>query len=181
MDDSQIIELYFSRDEAAIRETNVKYGKLCLHISRNILDNPEDAEECVQDTFLAVWNQIPPARPGNFSAFVCKIARNLSLKKLEYNTADKRNTNACIPLSELEAIMPNEQNVESEQLGSIISDFLRTEKADVRIIFLRRYWFFDSVKDIARQCACSESKIKSILFRTRNRLRSYLKKEGIEV
>ena len=180
MDDSQILELYFSRDEAAIRETAAKYGKLCTHIARNILESSEDAEECVQDTYLAVWDAIPPARPDNFSAFVCKIARNLSLKKLEYTTAAKRNADVCIPLSELEAILPAPQ-MEVEELGHLISAFLRTEDPLSRKIFLRRYWFFDSVKEIAKQFACSESKVKSILFRTRNRLRDHLKKEGIEV
>ena len=181
MDDLQIIELFFSREEAAIRETEAKYGKLCLHIAGNILGNPEDAEECVQDTYLAVWNQIPPTRPANFPAFLCRIARNLSLKKLEYNTAEKRNSDACIPLSELEGILPAKDNVETEDLTALINAFLRTEKELSRKIFLRRYWFFDPVSEIARQFACSESKVKSILFRTRNRLREYLKKEGIEV
>jgi len=180
MDDSQIIELYFSRDEAAIRETNVKYGKLCLHIARNILDNPEDAEECVQDTFLAVWNAIPPAHPDNFSAFVCKIARNLSLKKLEYQSAAKRNADICISLTELESILPA-PNMETGDLSRLISAFLKTEKESARKIFLRRYWFFDSVSEIARQCACSESKVKSMLSRTRKKLAAYLQKEGISV
>ena len=180
MDDSQILALYFIRDEAAISETETKYGRLCTHIARNILDNPEDAEECVQDTYLALWDAIPPAQPENFSAFVCRIARNLSLKKLEYRSAAKRNAEICIPLSELEAILPA-PNTESEELGSLISTFLRTEKELPRKIFLRRYWFFDSVSEIAGQFSCSENKVKSILFRTRNRLRNYLKKEGIEV
>lgn len=181
MDDLQIIELFFSREESAIRETNAKYGKLCRHIAQNILGNLEDAEECVQDTYLALWNQIPPTRPVNFPAFLCRIARNLSLKKLEYNTAEKRNSNADIPLTELEGILAAECTVESDSLTALINAFLRTEKELPRKIFLRRYWFFDSVSEISRQFSCSESKVKSILFRTRNRLREYLKKEGIDV
>ena len=181
MDDLQIIELFFSREESAIRETDLKYGKLCRHIAQNILGNLEDTEECVQDTYLALWNQIPPLRPVNFSAFLCRIARNLSLKKLEYNRAEKRDTNADIPLTELEGILAADRAVESDDLTALINTFLRSEKELPRKIFLRRYWFFDSVGDIARQFSCSESKVKSILFRTRNRLREYLKKEGIDV
>ena len=180
MEDSQIIDLFFSRDENAIRETESKYGKLCSHIARNILDNSEDAEECVQDTYLAIWNAIPPARPNHFSAFVCKIARNLSFKKLEYITASKRNAAVCISLTELEAILPA-SHMESNELGSMINAFLRTEDALSRKIFLRRYWCFDSIKEIAQQFYFSENKVKTILFRTRNRLKDYLKKEGIKV
>lgn len=184
MDDAQIIALYLSRDETAIGETETKYGSLCLHIAKNILGNQEDAEECVQDTFLAVWNTVPPTLPENFPAFLCKIARNLSLKKLEYNTAGKRDVNACTPLSELEAILPDNRlapDAESKELGNLITAFLQTEKETARKVFLRRYMFFDSIADIARQFSFRESKVKSILFRTRSRLRDYLKKEGIEV
>lgn len=182
MDDQQIIGLFLTRDESAIKETETKYGKLCLRICQNILGNPEDAEECVQDTYLTVWNQIPPTQPHNFSAFLCRIARNLALKKLEYSSAAKRSAHMCIPLSEIEAFLPDcniSFNLEDEELGAVISAFLRNEKDVNRNVFLRRYWFFDSVSDIAKQYSFSENKVKSMLFRTRNRLRDYLIKEGI--
>lgn len=184
MEDTQIIALYLARDESAIQETQLKYGRLCLHIAENILGNAEDAEECVQDAYLALWNQIPPAQPRNVTAFVCKITRNLALKKLEYASAAKRSTNATVSLWEIEEFLPDERftpETENEELGGLISAFLQTEKEIARKIFLRRYWFFDSISEISRQFGFSENKVKSILFRTRSRLRTYLKKEGIEI
>lgn len=184
MDDLQIIELYFARDEHAIKETESKYGKLCFRVAKNILSDDEDSEECVNDTFLAVWNKIPPTRPNNFKAFICKITRNLSLKKLEFSNAGKRSANAVISLSEIEEILPDNRiasGVEEEELGKLISAFLWSEKEDARNVFLRKYWFFDSVSDIAKRYSFSESKVKSMLFYTRNRLQEFLKKEGIEI
>lgn len=184
MDDLQIIELYFARDEHAIKETNRKYGKLCFRVAKNILLNNEDSEECVNDTFLTLWNKIPPTRPNNFTAFICKITRNLSLKKLELSNAKKRSTDAIISLSEIEAILSDNRiapGVEDEELGKLISAFLWSEREDTRNVFLRKYWFFDSISEISNRYSFSESKVKSMLFHTRNRLREFLKKEGIEV
>ncbi len=182
MDDHQIIELYFARSETAIQETDQKYGKLCFGIAWNILFNREDAEECVNDTYLGVWNAIPPQRPYSFSAFISKITRNLSLKRLSYNTAIKRFHQTDLPFSELEATLPDNRFnpvIDDEGLGQIISDFLHSEKEESRNVFIRRYWFFDSVTDIAERYSFSESKVKSMLLRTRNRLRECLKKEGV--
>ena len=182
MENSQIIALYFARDERAIKETDGKYGKICLRIANNILDNEEDSKECLNDTYLSVWNQIPPTNPQNFMAFICKIVRNLSLKKLEYLYAKKRTPNAVVSLEELEWILadhPVSPTMEDEEIGKLISDFLRKEKADVRNVFIRRYWYFDSVGDIAKRYGFSESKVKSMLHHTRNRLRKYLEKEGV--
>lgn len=184
MEDSGIIELYFARNEQAIRETDSKYGKLCLHISNNILCNAEDAEECVNDTYLAVWNKIPPTRPCNFSAFLCKIVRNLSLKKMEFVLAIKRNRNATLSFAELESVLPDHSiacDTESEELIKAISRFLADEKEIVRHVFIRRYFFFDSVSDIAKCYSFTESKVKNMLYHTRNRLRDYLRKEGLYV
>lgn len=184
MDDLQIIELYFARDEHAIKETDRKYGKLCLRTAKNILINNEDSEECVNDTYLTLWNKIPPTHPNNFTAFICRITRNLSLKKLELSNAKKRSADAVISLSEIEAILPDDHiapGVEDEEIGKLISDFLWSEKKDARNIFLRKYWFFDSISDIADRYSFSENKVKSMLFHTRKRLREFLKKEGIEV
>ena len=182
MDDSQIIELYFERDEKAIKETELKYGALCFSIANNILNNEADTEECVNDTYLSVWNIIPPQRPNNFKAFVSKITRNLSLKRIEFNNAIKRSADTIISLSELEDVLPSESvqsEIEDEMLGKLISDFLRNEKEGARNVFIRKYWYFDTVADIAVRYSFSESKVKSILFHTRNRLKDYLIKEGV--
>ena len=182
MDDSQIIELYFERDEKAIKETELKYGALCFSIANNILNNEADTEECVNDTYLSVWNIIPPQRPNNFKAFVSKITRNLSLKRIEFNNAIKRSADTIISLSELEDVLPSksvQSEIEDEMLGKLISDFLRNEKECARNVFIRKYWYFDTVADIANRYSFSESKVKSMLFHTRNRLKNYLKKEGV--
>lgn len=184
MDDSQIIELYFARDEQAIHATDEKYGKVCLRMAKKLLTSKEDAEECVNDTYLTAWNQIPPTRPRILPAFLCKIVRNLSLKRLEQNSARKRLPGVLISFDELSHILPDrriDSDMREEQLGWIISEFLRTEKQESRNVFLRKYWFFDSVSEIALRYGFSETKVKSMLLRTRNRLRDYLKKEGIHV
>ncbi len=184
MDDFQIVELYFERNETAIKETANKYGRLCFSISNNILSNHEDSEECVNDTYLAVWNKIPPTRPNNFMAFICKIARNLSLKKFEFIKAMKRGPNMVMSLSELKEILPDNRinpNMDDEEIGRLISQFLRSEKETVRNVFMRKYWCFDSIEDIAKRYSFSESKVKSMLYHTRNKLRKYLEKEGVRV
>lgn len=184
MDDLRIIELYFARDEQAIRETDAKYGKLCRNIAYNILNNPEDSEECVNDTYLGVWNAIPPTRPNNFMSFVCKISRNLSLKKLEFMKREKRSQAVTVSLDELEAILPDGKivpDVSDEDLGKLISRFLRSQKEDARNVFIRKYYFFDSIREIAQRYSFTESKVKNMLFYTRNKLKDYLIKEGVEI
>ena len=184
MDDQRIIELYFKRDEQAIKETDVKYGKLCHSIAYNILNNHEDSEECVNDTYIGVWNAIPPTRPNSFMSFVCKITRNLSLKRLEFMKREKRSQAMLVSLEELEAVLPDEQfapDVSDEDIGTLISTFLRSQKADVRKVFVRKYYFFDSIGDIAKRYGFTESKVKNMLFYTRNKLKDYLIKEGVEI
>ena len=184
MEDLEIIELYFRRDDRAIAETDTKYGKLCQRIAYNVLGSREDAEECVNDTYMGVWNAIPPARPGNFLAFVCKVARNQALKRLEFLSREKRRGEAVLSLEELEAVLPDERytpDAMEEEVGKLISDFLRAQKEDARNVFIRRYYFFDSVREIAKRFGFSESKVKNMLFRTRNKLREYLIQEGIEI
>lgn len=136
MTDLMIIELYFARDEKAIKETDTKYGKLCFSVANNILCNDEDSEECVNDTYLSVWNTIPPTRPNNFMAFICRITRNLSLKRLDFNKARKRTPNAIVSFSELEEILSDESiprpEVGTDEVSKLISDFLRKEKEDAR-------------------------------------------------
>lgn len=184
MEDLMIIELFFARNEQAINETDVKYGRLCFGISNNILSNDEDAKECVNDTYLSVWNKIPPTRPNDFKSFICKIVRNLSIKKLEYNLALKRSKNMTVSYSELENVLQDNDicdEIEYKNIGKIISDFLRHEKEEARNVFVRKYFFFDSVSDIARRYSFTESKVKSMLYHSRNRLKEHLKKEGINV
>lgn len=184
MEDKEIMELYFQRNEDAIRETDRKYRQLCFRIAVNILDSEEDSEECVNDTYLNVWNQIPPNRPGNFMAFLCKITKNLSLKRLDYNRAKKRACESVLPLEELEELLPDERirpGAEKEEIGRLISEFLCREKADARNVFIRKYWFFDSNRDIVERYSFSEGKVRSMLYHTRCRLREYLRKEGIVI
>lgn len=142
MDDLRIIELYFNRDEQAIKETDTKYGKLCHSIAYNILNNHEDSEECVNDTYMSVWNTIPPTRPHNFMSFICKIARNLSLKRLEFMKRKKRSAEIILSLDELAAVLPDERyapDVSDEDVGKLISKFLRSQEEYVRNVFIRSF------------------------------------------
>ena len=182
MDDRKIIELYFDRNEQAIKETDEKYGKLCHRIAYNILNDPEDSEECVSDTYMGAWNAIPPTRPDNFMAFLCRIARNLSLKRLEFKKREKRFAEVVLSMEELAEVLPDHRYVpgaEDSEVGKLISSFLRGQKESVRIIFVRKYFYFDSVQEIAERCSFTESKVKNVLFQTRNKLKDYLIKEGV--
>ena len=184
MNDQRIVELYCERDEQAIKETAAKYGKLCHSIAYNILNNHQDAEECVNDTYVGVWNAIPPTRPNNFMAFICKIARNLSLKRLEFMKREKRSAEVLLSLDELASILPDsrcELDASVEHVGKLISKFLRVQKEDARNVFIRKYYFFDSIEEIARRFGFTESKVKNMLFYTRNKLREYLIKEDVEI
>ena len=184
MDGERIIELCNARNEQAIRELEERFGRLCYGIAYRILGNREDAEECVNDTLHGVWNAIPPATPENLTAFVCKIARNQSLRRLEYQTSAKRSAEATVPIEELAEILPDERfapDAEDGEVSRLIGIFLRKQKADMRNVFLRRYWFFDSVADIAKRYSFTESKVKNMLLRTRRKLKEYLVKEGVEI
>ena len=184
MEDLDIIELYFARDEQAIRETEEKYGKLCHNIAYNILHNHEDSEECVNDTYIGVWNAIPPERPNNFKSFVCRVARNLSLKRLESLSRQKRSAEVLLSLDQLSEVLSDENiadTVSDEDIGRLISRFLRAENEDSRNVFIRKYYFFDSVGDIAKRYDFTEDKVKSMLYHTRKKLKDYLIKEGVEI
>ncbi len=182
MEDRAIVELYFERNEQAIAETERKYGKLCHMIAKRIVGNEHDAEECVNDTYLGLWQAIPPERPRSLAAFAAKIARNLAIGRLKYNTAAKRNSQADMSIHELEELLPDAaayEDIEDRVIGEWISEFLRGEREEVRNIFIRKYFYFDSVEDIAEHFGHSESKVKSILFRTRNKLREFLTEKGV--
>lgn len=182
MEDNKIIELYWNRSEQAITETKSKYQRLCTKISLNILHNKEDAEECVNETYLGVWNAIPTARPIYFSAFLCKIVRNLSLKKLNYYLAKKRNSEASKAIVELDNILIQNvnltMNIEEEELVSAINEFLSDLSIDKRNIFIRRYFFFDTIKEISNMFGFSKSKVKSILSRDGKKLCKHLQERG---
>lgn len=184
MDDERILELFWARDERALAETSARYGQLCRRLARNIVGNDAEAQECVNDALLAAWNSIPPARPQYFCAYLCKIVRNLALKRLEHNMAQKRTPNALLPLDGLEDILPDEaanSGTTEQELGQLIGAFLRTQRPEARNVFLRKYWYFDSIAAIATRYGMTESKIKVLLHRTRNALRNYLKEEGISL
>ena len=185
MDDSKIVDLYFERSESAIVETDKKYGRLCRHIAMNILGNTDDSNECVNDTYLGAWNTIPPEKPNKFSAFIGRITRNLALKRYEYLSAAKRNPEAIMSLSELDDIVSGRKNVEDEvenkRIEQVISGFLRQQDKDKRTVFIRRYWYFESIDRISKRYSFSHSKVTSMLYNTRQNLKKYLESEGIEI
>lgn len=185
MEDRQIIQLYWERTEEAIRETAEKYGRLCRYIAQNILSSPEDSEECVNDTWLGLWNAIPPQRPRRFSAFVGRVARNQALKRFDYLAAAKRNIEAVCSLEELGDCVSGQASVEDElenqRVEEAINDFLWSLGEEKRAVFIRRYWYFDSMEAICRRTGFSQSKVKSMLYHTRQKLRDYLESEGIEL
>lgn len=183
MDDKAIIDLFFDRSEQAIQELDTKYGKACHKVSYNILNNQQDAEECVNDAYLGTWNAIPPQRPNPLFTFLCRIVRNLSIMRYHTNTATKRNSAYDIALEELENCLASGITVEDEVEGKLlvhtIEDFLDTLSQDNRVIFMRRYWFSDSYAEIAQQVGISEKTVSVRLTRIRSQLREYLTKKGV--
>jgi len=184
MEDSHIVNLYFDRSEAAVSETAHKYGRYCYSISYNILHSHEDAEECVNDTYVRAWNSIPPNRPSRFSVFLGKITRNLSLNKYAKYTAKKRGSGQVqLILDELENFIPAlssvDQSVDDMILVEALNGFLASLSVETRKIFMRRYWYFSSIKEIAVDYGMSESKVKMTLLRTRNVLKEFLEREEI--
>lgn len=183
MTDDQIIELFFRRLENAIDETDKKYGSYCRKISMNILSNREDSEEAVNDTYLKAWNTIPPSKPNPLKTYLGMLTRRISLNRYEYYKAQKRNLYFETILSEVEQMLPSSSVTDSDEgeITRAVNEFLKGLKKENRIFFVRRYWHSDSLEDIAKLCGCSESKVKSSLFRTRKALRKYLEKEGIDI
>ena len=183
MDDPEIIDLYWERSENAISETDAKYKGLCMHIANNILHDRQDAEECLSDTYFAVWNAIPSKRPKYLPAFLCRIMRNIALKRCEYNSAKKRSPEVMLSLDELDECIPSSEDVEAScdaaELGRVISSFLRQQPKRSRMIFLRRYWYFDPQSKLAEDFGMTENAVKQLLFRMRGQLKEYLEKEGL--
>ena len=178
MNDERIIELFFERSEQAIKELDGKYGKVFRSLSFKILNNHQDVEECVNDSYLGTWNAIPPAKPNPLLAFVCKIVRNISLKRYEQNTAAKRNSHYDVAMEELEDCLASTTTIEEEiaerELTEIIESFLDSLSKENRVIFLRRYWFSDTYADIAKQVGLTEKNVSVRLTRIRKELREYL-------
>lgn len=182
MDDTKIIDLFWARDEAAIAETDRVYGRKLHVLSNKILNNREDAEESVNDTYLKTWQIIPPQRPRFFYAFLASICRHLSFHRLDWRLADKRNAEVVSLTQEMELCIPDaarERTLEGKEIGRVMNDFLASLPRQTRLIFLRRYWHLDTIAEIAARYGITESKVKMQLSRTRDKLRTYLKKEGI--
>ena len=184
MTDSQIIELYWTRNEDAIAQTDIVYGRKLHALADKIVQNFEDAQECVSDTYLKTWDTIPPQRPAYFFAYIAKICRNFALGVLDWKSAAKRKGEVVSLSTEMELCIPDpshERRMEGAELGEILNRFLQTLSRDNRVIFLRRYWYLDSVAEIASRYSMSESKVKTQLHRTRAKLHAFLEKEGITV
>ena len=188
MDDIDIIELYWARAEGAIRETAAKYGKYCHSIAWNILHSPQDAEECVNDTYLKAWGSMPPQRPPGLAAFLGKITRNLCLNKYERATAQKRGGGqAPLALDELQECIPAanrteqamEDAIEEAALVELLNRFLTGLSPEARLVFLRRYWYLSPIQQIAVDYGFSQSKVKMLLLRSRQQLRQALERERV--
>jgi len=183
MEDQDIVSLYWAREERAVAETARKYGGYCLAIARAVLPLPQDAEEAVNDAYLAAWNAIPPHRPAVFSAFLGKLCRRAALKKWRAGRAQKRGGGeTALVYEELADCVGDagaDRALEAAELARCIDRFLARQPDPVRRVFVCRYWYVDSVPSIARRFGYSESKVKSMLLRTRNKLRDYLIEEGV--
>ena len=184
MEDAKIIELFFQRNEQAVKETDTAYGRKLYVLSNNILNNREDAEESVSDTYMETWNSIPPKRPKYFYAFLASVCRNMSFNRLDWRLVAKRNAEVVSLTQELEMCIPDSRqdgDMDRRELRRVLETFLDSLSKESRLIFLRRYLYVDTVAEIAARYGISESKVKTQLHRTRAKLRTYLAKEGIYV
>ena len=182
MEDSKIIALFFARSEQAIAELSTKYGKLCTYIAENILNNKQDAEECVNDAYLGAWNTIPPQRPNPLQAYISKIVRNIAITRYHANTAQKRNSHYDIALEELEQCLSAPETPEStltaKELTHLLDRFLGSLDTRSRVMFVRRYWYSDSVTQIANALRMRPNSVSVQLSRIRSKLRKFLIQEG---
>ena len=183
LEDSKIISLFFERSEQAVEELNRKYGNTIRKTAANILSDRLDVEECVNDTYLRAWNSIPPQKPNPLVSYVCKIVRNLAIDRYHANKAEKRNGSFDLVIEEMEDCIPSEMNVETEyeakELASAINRFLSNLSREDRFIFVRRYWYGDSVTDLAAMTDGNANRISVRLFRLREKLKNTLMKEGL--
>ena len=184
MDDSKIIELFFARNEDAIKHMDDTYGRRLFHLADNIVHNDQDAEESVNDTYMKAWDTIPPQRPEHFFAYIAKICRNFALKRIDWQKAKKRNEEVVSLTQEMENCIPDtyrDREADERELGRILDAFLRTLTPENQMVFLRRYWYVDTIAEIAVRYGISESAVQMRLNRTRSKLAMYLAKEGIKV
>lgn len=185
MTDQEIVALYWQRSEEAVRQSQARYGSYCLAVAGRILASRQDAEECVNDTWLAAWNAMPTQRPALLRPFLARITRNLACDRSDYNRAQKRSPELTVVLEELADCVSGRETVESEyearRLREAIDSFLRSQSDADCALFLRRYWFAEPIAQLCLRCGMGESAVKSRLFRLRKKLRTFLEQEGIEV
>lgn len=176
MDDASIIGLFRERDEQAIAEMKRKYGRLCYYVAGNILSQREDMEECVNSAYYEIWNNIPPDDPNDLRSYLCRIVRNIAINRLKYISAEKRNPQFTVPIDEIAETIPSDddRSVSDEALADAISRFLRTQDEKRRNVFIRRYWFGDSLAQIAEHYGMKEKTVATYLFRTRKKLKAFL-------
>lgn len=184
MEDSKIIELFFVRDEDAIKHTDDTYGRRLFVLADNIVKNDQDAEESVSDTYMRAWDTIPPQKPRHFFAYLAKICRHFALDKLDWKAAAKRKAEVVSLTQEMENCIPDhdrDRELAGKELGQILDTFLRSLTPENRMVFMRRYWYVDTIAEIAARYEISESAVQMRLHRTRAKLAAYLEKEGIRV
>ena len=184
MDDEKILELYFQRDEDALRQTQQKYGTAVYRYALRLLSVKEDAEECRNDTWLKAWNSIPPANPHYFLGYLLRLCRTTACHYLEKKLALKRRAVIVDLSDELESIIPDPASLagmQDEDIGRMISDFLHTQPQRTRVAFVQRYWFGEPIRTISKNLMMSEGSVRTLLFRTREKLRFYLEERGVIV
>lgn len=185
MDDKRIVGLFLERSEQAIDEAAKKYGSLCHHIAQGIVNSDADADECVNDAYLALWNTIPPEKPRSLRAYLTKLLRNIAYDRRDYLIAEKRDSRLEISLQELESVLPesgsSEQMLEAAVIRDTINDFLRALPQKDRFLFLRRYYYLDTCREIGRMTGMTESTVSTRLGRLRGKLKELLSKEGIYI
>ena len=184
MEDAKIIALYWDRNEDAIRQTDLAYGRKLHVLADKIVQSHEDAQECVSDTYLKAWNTIPPQRPNYLFAYLAKICRNCAFGILDWRNAAKRKADVVTLTQEMELCIPDLSHLrrlEGEELGCVLNRFLESLSQESRMIFMRRYWYTDSIAEIATRYNISQSKVKTQLHRTRVKLHNFLEREGISV
>lgn len=182
MDDSQIIDLYFRREEAAISQTAAKYGVFCHNLARNILSIDADAEECVNDTYLHAWNSIPPTRPDKLGAWLGRVVRNLAINLWNKNHCKKRYSGMELLLNELEECIPSpgtvEHEIEAKELTGIINVWLASLTKNDRVLFMRRYWNGEAVNALAEECGMTQGRLAKRMYQLRQKLKATLEREG---
>lgn len=185
MEDSKIIDLFFERSEEAIVELSKKYGPICMKVSMHVLNDHRDAEECVNDSYLGVWNAIPPEKPNPLSAFVCRIVRNISINRYKKLHTQKRNSNYDLCLEELEEYISANHCVEDHyvetELAAYINEFLDSSSTMNRLLFVRRFWYMDSYEELAESTGLKEGAIRTRLSRLKADLKEFLGKRGVTV